>query len=154
MHLRRKIIFATFALLVIATIAWLRSDSFRLSYYQWRLRAAAAEYGRAYRHEETRFDKLAVGFCRTLHIKRDSPGTRKANAVGVLLEMGYLRKAEWPLTNRINFGVLVTNAMRKYPGEWWELSSNPSQTVVIVTAPTNRLPDWQRLVYKLDATKQ
>jgi len=154
MHLRGKILLVTIALLVVAAAAWLRSDSFRIAYYQWLLRSAAAESGRAYRHEETRFDRLAVQFYRALHIKREPPQIRKANAERVLLEMGYLRKTEWPLANRINFGVLVTNAMRKFPGEWWELGSNPSQTVVIVTAPTNRLPDWRRLVSELDTPKQ
>jgi hypothetical protein len=152
MRASRTITIAVFVL-IATLITVLSSDAFRARYHMSRLKSAAAEDGRAYRSQQTRWDERVDRFYRMLHIKRESPAIRKAEERRVLLDMGYLGSVEFPLTNRVNFSVLVTNALRQFPGEWWELGSNPSQTVAIVTAPKNRLPAWQKLVYSSEVLK-
>jgi hypothetical protein len=153
MRASRTITMVAVFVLIATLITFLSSDALSVRYHLWRLKSATTENGRAYRSQQTPWDKRVDRFGRTLHIKRESPGIRRAEEKRLLLDMGYLRKVEFPLTNRVNFSVLLTNALRQFPGEWWELGSNPSQTVAIVTAPTNRLAAWQKLVYSSEVLK-
>ena len=157
MHSRRKLIVIGVALSIAVLIAILGKASIRLTYHKWRLNLESKAAGRVYHHQENRFDRFRESFFRLLHInwkKWENPNNAAAKEKQVLLEMGYLREAEFPVSNRINFGILISNATKRFDQEWWELGSSPSQTVVKVIAPTNRIGDWEQLIHELDVPRK
>ena len=157
MHSRRKLIVIGVALSIAVLIGILGRAPIRLAYHKWRLDLESRAAGRVYHHQENRFDRFRESFFRLLHTdwkKWENPNNEVAAQKKVLLEMGYLREVEFPLSNRINFGILISNATKRFGPEWWELGSSPSQTVVSVIAPTNRIVDWQKLIHELDVPRK
>jgi hypothetical protein len=133
---RRLTVAGLSALLVLAALLLLNRQAVRMAYYKWQLRSAG----------EAAFAKSGPGhFFGTLPGARDSQA-RYSRARQALLDLGYLRKLELPFPAGSDWPGLLSHVRGRFPDGMWELSLDPSSSMIHVTAPTNQIESWTRCV--------
>src|SRR5262245_57374345 len=105
MRSRRKLIIIGAVVCVALLVGFFFEARSRLAYHKWRLDLETKAAGRVYHHQENRFDRFRDRFFPGWK-KWENPNNEAAKQKKILLNMGYLQRAEFPLSNRINFGIL------------------------------------------------
>ena len=133
---RRLTVAGLSALLLLAALLLLNREAVRVRYYKWQLRSAG----------EAMIAKNGVG-----HIFSTLPGAgdsqaRYARARQALLDLGYLRELKLPFPAGSDWPGLIGQARGRFPDGLWELSLDPSSSMIHLTAPTNQIEAWKRCV--------
>ena len=124
------------ALMVLAALLLLNREAVRVAYYKWQMRSAG----------EATFAQNSPG-----HLFSTLPGTgdsqaRYSRARQALLDLGYLRKIELPFPAGSDWPGLLGRARGRFPDGLWELSLDPSSSLIHLTAPTNQIEVWKKCV--------
>jgi hypothetical protein len=112
-----------------------------VGYYKWQLRSAG----------EAMIAKNGLG-----HIFSTLPGAgdsqaRYTRARQSLLNLRYLRELELPFPAGSDWPGLLHQVRGRFPDGLWEVSLDPSHSVIHLTAPTNQIEAWKRCISEFAA---
>jgi hypothetical protein len=71
---------------------------------------------------------------------------RYSRARQALLDLRYLRELELPFPAGSDWPGLLSQVRARFPDGLWELSLDPSSSMIHLTAPTNQIEAWKRCV--------
>jgi hypothetical protein len=122
--------------LLLAVLLLLNREAVRVGYYKWQLKSAG----------DAIFAKKSLGdFLARLPGVGDAQ-SRYSGARQALLDLGYLRELKLPFPVGSDWGGLVRHARERFPEGFWELGLDQSSSMIHLTAPTNRIDAWKKLV--------
>ena len=124
------------ALLLLVGLLLLNQKAVRVMYYKWQLRSA----------ENAMAAKDGLGhFISTVAGPADARA-RYSRARQALLDLNYLRELELPFPAGSNWPGLLRQVRTRFPDGLWELSLDPSNSMIHLTAPTCQLEAWRNCV--------
>ena len=133
---RRLTVAGLSAMLLLAALLLLNREAVRVGYYKWQLRSAG----------EAMFAKNGLGHFFSTLPRAGNAQARYSRARQALLDLRYLRELELPFPAGSDWPGLLSQVRARFPDGLWELSLEPSSSMIHLTAPTNQIEAWKRCV--------
>ena len=123
-------------LLVLIALVHPNWKAARVTYYKWELRSA----------EQALAAKDGLGHFVSTVVGAGDARARYSRARQALLEAHYLSELEVPFPAGSNWQGLLSQVRRRFPDGEWELSLDPSSSLIHLTAPTDQIEAWKRCI--------